>query len=138
MLKFDAAAAIAILSWAFAFAPAASVAVTVKDEVPATVGVPEIVPDVLKARPAGSDPLLIVQVYGEVPPVAASAAEYGLCAVPPANVVVEIASGAGFVPPPPEGAGWLGLAAPVEPQAVSAAIKPAASNVKMTLETKRR
>ena len=47
-----------------------SLAVMVKFEVPGVVGVPEIVPELLNESPAGSVPLLTLQVMGGVPPVA--------------------------------------------------------------------
>lgn len=48
---------------------------TVKDAVPEVVGVPEITPvEAFKLRPAGSAPALMPQVYGVVPPEAASVA----------------------------------------------------------------
>jgi len=50
----------------------ASVTWTVKLEVPAVVGVPEIAPAELKLNPAGRLPEEIDQVYGAVPPVAPS------------------------------------------------------------------
>ena len=50
----------------------ASVAFTVKFEVPVLVGVPEMVPDVLRARFAGSDPADFVHTSVPVPPVACS------------------------------------------------------------------
>lgn len=46
----------------------------VKFATPAAVGVPLIV-DPVNASPAGSDPLKIDQLYGDVPPVAAKACE---------------------------------------------------------------
>lgn len=46
---------------------------TVKSEVPAAVGVPEITPVLLFSEiPAGSPPLVILHLYGFIPPVAAS------------------------------------------------------------------
>jgi hypothetical protein len=49
----------------------ASVAVIVKLNWPAVVGVPEMTPVVaLSVRPGGSAPLETVKVYGAVPPVA--------------------------------------------------------------------
>ncbi len=51
----------------------ASLACTVKLEVPAVEGVPEMVPLVaLSVRPEGSNPLASDQVYGAVPPLAAN------------------------------------------------------------------
>jgi len=41
---------------------AESVTVTVKVTGPATVGVPEIMPELLKARPVGSVPMVTAQV----------------------------------------------------------------------------
>ena len=45
-----------------------SVTATTKEELPATVGVPEIVPVGDSDRPAGSVPLETLQPYGAVPP----------------------------------------------------------------------
>jgi len=48
-----------------------SVAVTVKVNVPVAVGVPEIRPLlVIGDSPVGSDPAVMVNVYGPVPPLA--------------------------------------------------------------------
>ena len=55
--------------------PLVSVTLTVKEDEPLVVGVPLMTPAVLSERPAGKVPLLRLQVYGEVPPVAASVAE---------------------------------------------------------------
>ena len=57
--------------------PALSFTVTLNDDAPVADGVPLIVPLLaLKLRPAGSVPLLTVQLlYGGVPPVAVSVAE---------------------------------------------------------------
>ena len=52
-----------------------SVTVTVKLEVPAAVGVPEITPAPLNVRPAGSVPDVTAQVYGAVPEEAANVVE---------------------------------------------------------------
>jgi len=49
--------------------------VTVKENVPAAVGVPEITPVVDNVNPAGKLPVVTAQVYGETPPVATSDAE---------------------------------------------------------------
>jgi hypothetical protein len=51
---------------------AESVAVMVNVAVPAAVGVPEKTPAELSMRPLGSVPAVTVQVYGGVPPPAAS------------------------------------------------------------------
>ena len=48
----------------------ASVTLTVKFEVPVLVGVPEMVPDILRVRFAGRDPAETLQANGGVPPVA--------------------------------------------------------------------
>jgi hypothetical protein len=81
-----AAAATATLK---AFVPvlfAASVTCTVNDTVPAVVGVPEITPvDAARPNPAGSVPVVTLQLYGVVPPLACSVVEYAVPAVPPAN-----------------------------------------------------
>ena len=50
----------------------ASTAWTVKVNVPGAVGVPVMVPAGVRERPAGSWPTVMDQVYGVVPPVAAS------------------------------------------------------------------
>jgi hypothetical protein len=50
-----------------------SVTLTVKLNVPAVVGVPEIVPlAAASVRPAGNVPELMLQLYGVVPPLAAN------------------------------------------------------------------
>ena len=53
---------------------ALSVTLTVKLEVPALVGVPEIAPLEVRFRPAGREPEATTQVYGAVPPLTATAA----------------------------------------------------------------
>jgi hypothetical protein len=84
-----AAAATVILN---AFVPvlfAESVTCTVNDAVPAAVGVPEITPvDATRLNPAGGAPALTLQLYGVVPPLACSAVEYAVPAVPPGSDVV--------------------------------------------------
>ena len=52
-----------------------SVTFTVNEEVPAVVGVPLICPELLSVRPAGKLPELTDQLYGVVPPLAASDTE---------------------------------------------------------------
>ena len=52
-----------------------SLTFTVNDEVLAAVGVPPIWPEVPRVRPAGREPELSDQLYGVVPPLAASVAE---------------------------------------------------------------
>jgi hypothetical protein len=61
--------------------PRLSVTSTVKVDVPAVVGVPEIVSP-LSVRPAGKLPVTIDHVYGVVPPEAARLAEYAALVVP--------------------------------------------------------
>jgi hypothetical protein len=62
---------------------------TVNEELPADVGVPEMTPDdAVRFKPAGRVPAEMLQVYGIVPPVAPSVAEYALPTVPPGNDVV--------------------------------------------------
>ena len=73
---------------------AESVAFTVTVEVPAVVGVPLTVQPV-SVRPAGNVPLVIVQAYGETPPLTLIGAEYGTFTVPSGSVDVVSVSGAG-------------------------------------------
>jgi len=70
-----------------------SLTLTVNEEEPAVVGVPLIWPELLSVRPAGREPELSDQLYGVVPPLAASVAEYGVPCVLPANEVVVIDKG---------------------------------------------
>lgn len=60
--------------------------------VAAAVGVPEIVPELLKFRPAGKLPVVTLQVMVPVPPVACKGAEYALLTIPVGKEVVEITS----------------------------------------------
>ena len=86
-----AAAATVILNALVAVLVAASVTCTENDAVPEVVGVPEITPvDATRARPAGRVPELTVQLYGVVPPLACSVAEYAVPVVPPGSDVVVI------------------------------------------------
>ena len=55
---------------AVALAELLSVTCTVKFAVPAAVGVPPMLPLALSASPAGSAPVVIVQLYPPVPPLA--------------------------------------------------------------------
>jgi hypothetical protein len=58
--------------------PVESTTWAVKLNVPAMVGVPVIAPvEVFSVKPAGSEPLVIENVYGETPPVAMRAELYG-------------------------------------------------------------
>jgi hypothetical protein len=78
-----------------AVAAAASFAWTVNVEVPATAGVPVMVPAAaFRVRPLGSEPAMIDQVYGVTPPFAVSVAEYVVPAVPGDNEAVVTVSGA--------------------------------------------
>jgi hypothetical protein len=75
---------------------AESVTLTVKLEVPAVVGVPEIVfPE--SVSPAGKEPEVIVQLYGDVPAVACKVAEYAALTCPAGREVVVICTGLGAV-----------------------------------------
>jgi hypothetical protein len=69
------AAPIVMESAAVVEVEALSVTRTVKFEVPAVVGVPEIVPAAESASPAGSVPAETFHEYGDVPPVAFSPCE---------------------------------------------------------------
>ncbi len=65
-----------------AFPPRVSVACTANVVLPASEGVPEMIPDPLRDKPAGKTPVPTDQVYGPVPPLAASVCEYGVPAIP--------------------------------------------------------
>jgi hypothetical protein len=68
---------------------------TVKVEVPAVVGVPLIAPPVDRERPAGRGPEETDQLYGCVPPVAASVLLYAVPTVPAGKgLAVEIVGAA--------------------------------------------
>jgi hypothetical protein len=68
---------------------------TVKVEVPAVVGVPLIAPPVDRESPAGRDPEETDQLYGCVPPVAASVLLYAVPTVPAVSgLAVEIVGAA--------------------------------------------
>jgi hypothetical protein len=69
-------------------APLAPVTRTVKLEVAAAVGVPLRTPVADRLRPAGSVPAETDQLYGVVPPVAASDWLYAVPTVPPGSEVV--------------------------------------------------
>jgi len=67
---------------------------TLKELVPATVGVPEITPvEEFKLRPLGKFPKRTVHVYGGLPPVAVKFAWYGTPTVPLGKLAVVIWSG---------------------------------------------
>ena len=74
--------------------PAESVTLTVNEDVPVVVGVPEITPvDELRVKPAGSDPLAMAQVvYEPVPPEAAKVSEYALPTTPYGRELVVMAT----------------------------------------------
>ena len=83
------AAATAMLSPLVPVLFAASVTCTVNNVVPAVVGVPESTPvDAARLNPAGSVPALTLQLYGVVPLLACSAAEYAVPVVPPGSDAV--------------------------------------------------
>src|SRR5579863_3335805 len=88
-------ALIVILSCALAVSPFASFTATVKVLAPVPVGVPLMAPELLfKLSPAGKDPEAIDQVYGVVPPVAASwVAGYATPMVPAGSEVVVMERG---------------------------------------------
>ena len=67
-----------------------SVTLIVKLNVPAAVGVPEIVPVEDRVRPAGKAPALMLQLYGTVPPLAASVVEYAVPNCPEGTVLLVI------------------------------------------------
>ena len=75
-VEIESACATAMLSDLVAVLLLASVTLTVNEEVPDAVGVPEIAPvDALSVSPAGSEPLLTLHEYGVVPPLACNVAE---------------------------------------------------------------
>ena len=60
----------------------ASVAVTVKVDLPFEVGVPESNPALESTSPAGSEPLVTKKLYGPVPPLPLSVCEYAVLVRP--------------------------------------------------------
>ncbi len=76
---------IAIEKLAVAFAELPSTTWTVKFAVPAVVGVPPMVPEALRVRPAGGAPAVRVHVYPPVPPAAARDCEYATPTTPPGS-----------------------------------------------------
>src|SRR6185369_15111786 len=71
---------------------------TVKLNVPAVVGVPEMVPLDAKFSPRGIAPAVAVHVYPPLPPVAASVAEYAVPTVAPRKEdVVTLSAGLAIV-----------------------------------------
>ena len=77
----------------------ASVTLTVKLETPTDAGVPPIRPFPFMVSPAGSEPDTLLQLYGVVPPEAASCPEYAVPTVAaPSGDALVIVRGPG-VPP---------------------------------------
>lgn len=72
---------VALANW-----EALSVTCNVKLEVVVVVGVPEIVPELLRERPAGRSPEMRTHAYGAVPPVTGTVTEYEVPTVAPVNV----------------------------------------------------
>jgi uncharacterized membrane protein len=71
----------------------ASVTFTVIEALPAAVGVPLICPALLSVNPTGNAPEDIDQLYGAVPPLAESVAEYAVPNCPPTKDEVVIWTG---------------------------------------------
>ena len=72
----------------------ASATVTVNADAVVAVGVPEMAPVCASSmRPGGSDPVVIDQVNGPVPPATVSVAEYNVPMAPTGSVAGVIASG---------------------------------------------
>jgi hypothetical protein len=71
----------------------------VKLAVPGADGVPLRTPAELSVRPDGTAPLLVIQVYGLVPPLAANVTTYGDPAIPAGSgeVVLIVKAGAPIV-----------------------------------------
>jgi hypothetical protein len=91
-MMLNGGALIRIDNGAVVDAVALSVTFTVKFDVPAVVGGPEIVlPD--RFNPAGSVPLDTDHVYGGVPPVALRPCEYATPTVPAGNDDVVMLNG---------------------------------------------
>jgi hypothetical protein len=67
-------------------------AVTVKLEAPAVVGVPEIAPEVLRINPAGKLPVVTLQAMVPAPPVDCNVALYAVLTTPFGSDAVEMAS----------------------------------------------
>jgi len=65
----------------------------VNETSPAKVAVPLICPPLLRIKPTGSVPTEIDQLYGVVPPLAASDPEYALFTCPPGREDVVIVGG---------------------------------------------
>ena len=75
-----------------------SVTCAVMVKLPDCVGVPLRAPvEAFNVTPVGSAPTVMFQVYGVVPPEAASVAEYAVPTVPPGNELVVMASVGGAI-----------------------------------------
>jgi hypothetical protein len=97
VLMLNAGAVIPMLNDFATLAFDASVTRTENVKLPARVGVPEIVPPAVRARPSGRLPESTDHEYGTVPPVAVSEPEYATPTVPFDSVFVETASPAGAI-----------------------------------------
>ena len=95
VVTVSGAGATVMLSGFEAVVPAPSATWTVNPDVAAAEGVPEIVAP-LSESPAGSEPDTMDQVYVPVPPLAASACEYGEPTIPLGSDAVVTVSGGGF------------------------------------------
>jgi hypothetical protein len=78
---------IVMLNTAVAVFDAESVTFTVKLDVPAAVGVPEMTL-LVRPSPGGNEPEMMLHVYGGVPPVAAREYEYAIPTAPLGGAVV--------------------------------------------------
>jgi len=84
-----------IIESCFVSLPASFIALTVKTNVPAAAGVPEITPALEKVSPSGKVPPSRVQVIGIVP-VAASVCLYSIPTSPFGRVIVIIVGDSAF------------------------------------------
>src|SRR5437764_938706 len=89
VVTVNGAGEIVMLSALVAVALELSFTWTVKFDVPAAVGVPLIVPSAASDRPAGSEPVVVDQVYPPDPPLAASVWLYPTPTVPLGSDAVE-------------------------------------------------
>lgn len=74
-----------------------SVTLAVNEKEPEAVGVPETAPVAANVKPAGKEPEAIFQLYGVVPPPAASVVEYAVPTCPAGIEVVVICTGVTIV-----------------------------------------
>jgi hypothetical protein len=94
ILREGAVAAMLTLKARVACCADESATPTVKENVPAVVGMPARAPvDELRAKPGGREPEARLQEYGAVPPVAVRAAPYVDWTVPDGRLLVLIPSG---------------------------------------------